>query len=172
MIVLKKIIDIDPVIKLLIFCLLFYFLSNLNIQSNYQISDQNNQYIYIEIEKEGNFPLVHQININNLSSNPLPPSLIDSQITNGKKYYLDKNNKVYKISQIAGKHKIALGIPLNINTAGLHDLMALPGIGQITAQRILDHRKSRGKFNNKQELMEVKRIGPKTYNKIEKYLTY
>jgi len=172
MIVLKKIIEIDPVIKLLVFCLLFYFLSNLNIQSNYQISDQNNQYIYIEIEKEGSFPVVHQININNLSSNPLPPSLLDSQITNGKKYYLDKNNNIYKTSAISGKHKIALGIPLNINTAGLHVIMALPGIGQITAQRILDHRKSHGKFKDKDGLMQVKGIGHKTYKKIEKYLTY
>ena len=72
MIVLKKIIDIDPVIKLLLFCLLFYFLSNLNIQRSHQTSDQNNQYIYIGIEKGGNFPLVYQININNLSSTPYP----------------------------------------------------------------------------------------------------
>ncbi len=172
MIVLKKIIDIDPVIKLLLFCLLFYFLSNLNIQSSHQASDQNNQYIYIEIEKGCNFPQVYQININSLSSAPLSPSILDSQIVNGKIYYLDKNNKVYKTSQITPKHKIALGIPLNINTAGLHDFMALPGIGQITAQRILDHRKSHGKFKDKQELMEVKGIGPKTYNRIEKYLTY
>ena len=172
MIVLKKIIDIDPVIKLLLFCLLFYFLLNLNIQPSHQSSNQNNQYIYIEIEKGGNFPQVYQININSLSSAPLSPSILDSQIVNGKKYYLDKNNKVYKTSQITPKHKIALGIPLNINTAGLHDFMALPGIGQITAQRILDHRKSHGKFKDKQELMEVKGIGPKTYNRIEKYLTY
>lgn len=172
MIVLKKIIDIDPVIKLLLFCLLFYFLSNLNIQPSHQSSNQNNQYIYIEIEKGGNFPQVYQININSLSSAPLSPSILDSQIVNGKKYYLDKNNKVYKTSQITPKHKIVLGIPLNINTAGLHDFMALPGIGQITAQRILDHRKSHGKFKDKQELMEVKGIGPKTYNRIEKYLTY
>ena len=173
MIVLKKIIDIDPVIKLLLFCLLFYFLSNLIIYSNNQLFNvKTEQYYFIEIEKEGNFPLVYQININNLSSTPLPPSTLDSQIINGKKYYLDKNNNVYKTSQITGKHKVALGIPLNINTAGLHDLMALPGIGQITAQRILDHRKSRGKFKDMQELMEVKGIGPKTYNRIEKYLTY
>lgn len=172
MIVLKKIIDIDPVIKLLLFCLLFYFLSNLYIQRSDQTSDQNNQYIYIGIEKESNFPLVYQININNLSSTPLPSSILDSQISNGKKYYLDEYDKVYKTSQIIGKHKIALGIPLNINTAGLDDLMALPGIGQITAQRILDHRKSQGNFKGKLKLMEVKGIGPKTYNRIEKYLTY
>ena len=65
-----------------------------------------------------------------------------------------------------------LRIPLNINIVGLHDFMALPGIGQITAQRILDHRKSHGKFKDKHGLMEVKGIGPKTYNRIKKYLTY
>ena len=108
MIVLKKIINIDPVIKLLLFCLLFYFLSNLNIQSTHQALGQNNQYIYIEIEKEGNFPQIYQISFNNISSTTLPPSIIDSQITNGKKYYLDEYDKVYKTSQITGKHKIAL----------------------------------------------------------------
>lgn len=172
MIVLKKIIDIDPVIKLLLFCLLFYFLSNLNIQRSDQTSDQNNQYIYIGIEKESNFPLVYQININNLSSTPLASSILDSHISNGKKYYLDINNKVYKTSQIIGKHKIALGIAIDINSASFNDLTALPGIGPKIAERILKYKKFHGKFKDKLELMEVKGIGLKTYKKIEKYLTY
>jgi len=85
---------------------------------------------------------------------------------------LDEYDKVYKTSQIIGKHKIALGIAIDINSAGLHDLMALPGIGPKIAERILKYKKFHGKFKDKQELMEVKGIGPKTYNKIKKYLTY
>ena len=173
MIVLKKIIDIDPVIKLLLFCLLFYFLSNLKIYSNNQLFNENTeQYYFIEIQKGGNFPLVYQININNLSSTPLPSSILDSHISNGKKYYLDKNNKVYKTSQIIGKHKIALGIAIDINSASFNDLTTLPGIGPKIAERILKYKKFHGKFKDKQELMEVKGIGLKTYKKIEKYLTY
>jgi competence ComEA-like helix-hairpin-helix protein len=171
MIILKKIIDIDPVIKLLLFCLLFYFLSHYKIYSNNQLSEESyEQYYYIEIEKEGSFPVIHKISINKLKSSPLPSSILNFEITNGKKYYLDRNDNVYKISEINGKHKIALRIPIDINSVGLEDLIALPGIGQITAQRILDHRKFHGKFKDKQQLMDVMGIGPKTYSRIEKYL--
>ncbi|TDI98145.1 MAG: helix-hairpin-helix domain-containing protein [Deltaproteobacteria bacterium] len=173
MIVVKKIIDIDPVIKLLLFCLLFYFLSNLKIYSDNQLLDKiNGQPDFIEIEREGSFPVVHQININNLSSTPLPSSILNSEIINGKKYYLDKNDYVFKTSTINGKHKIALGIAIDINSARFDDLTALPGIGPKIAERILKYKKFHGKFKDKQELMEVKGIGLKTYKKIEKYITY
>lgn len=48
---------------------------------------------------------------------------------------------------------------LDLNTATLEQLEALPGVGPATAQAILEHRRQRGRFADVQELLEVRGIG-------------
>ena len=48
---------------------------------------------------------------------------------------------------------------LNLNTAGVAELDALPGVGPVLAQRIVDHRKQ-GPFTSVDELDDVPGIGP------------
>ncbi|MFT4110241.1 helix-hairpin-helix domain-containing protein [Propionicimonas sp.] len=52
---------------------------------------------------------------------------------------------------------------VSLNTATLEQLDTLPGVGPVTAQRILDWRKEHGRFAAVTELQEVEGIGPKTY---------
>lgn len=54
-----------------------------------------------------------------------------------------------------------------MNTATLEQLDTLPGIGPVTAQKILDWRKEHGTFTSVSELQEVDGIGPKTYADLE-----
>ncbi|MGM9975162.1 MAG: helix-hairpin-helix domain-containing protein [Clostridiaceae bacterium] len=56
---------------------------------------------------------------------------------------------------------------ININTATLAELNSLPGIGDVTAQRIIDYREEKGGFKSKEELKNVERIGEGTYNKLK-----
>ncbi len=56
--------------------------------------------------------------------------------------------------------------PLDLNTATLEDLDALPGIGPVLAQRILDYREEHGGFRSKEEIINVTGIGEKTYEKL------
>ena len=56
---------------------------------------------------------------------------------------------------------------VNINTATLAELNSLPGIGDVTAQRIIDYREEKGGFKSKEELKNVERIGEATYNKLK-----
>lgn len=55
------------------------------------------------------------------------------------------------------------GNKVSLNKATLQQLDALPGIGPVTAQKILDWRKAHGRFTAVTELQEVDGIGPKTY---------
>ena len=61
--------------------------------------------------------------------------------------------------------------PVNINTASRRELEALPGIGEVLAQRILDYRKANGSFQSVDELVKVKGIGEKTLEKLRPYAT-
>ena len=55
---------------------------------------------------------------------------------------------------------------VNLNTATLEQLDALPGIGPAIAQRILDYRSEKGSFKSIEELKEVRGIGDALYNEI------
>lgn len=50
---------------------------------------------------------------------------------------------------------------LNINTATHAELMTLPGIGEVLAQRIIDYREENGDFRAVEELLNVSGIGEK-----------
>lgn len=55
---------------------------------------------------------------------------------------------------------------ININAADPELLCALPGIGPAYAERIINYRGRSGGFKKKEDLMKVKGIGPKKYEKI------
>ena len=54
---------------------------------------------------------------------------------------------------------------VNINTAGVEELKALPGIGPSKAAAIVAYRDQHGKFKSVDELKQVKGIGEGIYQK-------
>ena len=61
--------------------------------------------------------------------------------------------------------------PVNINTASKRELEALPGIGEVLSQRIIDYRSANGRFQSVDELVKIKGIGEKTLEKLKPYAT-
>jgi competence ComEA-like helix-hairpin-helix protein len=60
---------------------------------------------------------------------------------------------------------------VNINKANESELMKLPGIGPVYAQRIVAYREKNGRFNSTEEIKNVSGIGEKTFLKMKNYLT-
>ena len=56
---------------------------------------------------------------------------------------------------------------VNINTAVKQELMALPKIGPVTAERIIRFRDDFGPFQSIDDLAKIKGIGPKTLERLK-----
>ena len=55
---------------------------------------------------------------------------------------------------------------ININTATVTELEALPGIGPAKAEAIVKYREEKGNFKSAEDLKNVQGIGDKMYEKI------
>jgi len=60
---------------------------------------------------------------------------------------------------------------ININTANKTDLLVLPKIGPVTAERIIHYRDDYGPFKSIDDLLNIKGIGPKTLAKMKPLIT-
>ncbi|NYI06655.1 ComEA family DNA-binding protein [Allostreptomyces psammosilenae] len=61
----------------------------------------------------------------------------------------------------------AVAAPVSLNQATAAQLDALPGVGPVLAQRIIDHREDRGGFTSVDELRDVDGIGDQRFAEIE-----
>ncbi len=59
---------------------------------------------------------------------------------------------------------------VNINTASADELTLIPGIGEKTAQNIVDYRKQNGSYEDVAEIMNVQGIGEKKFDEIKQYI--
>ena len=88
-----------------------------------------------------------------------------SMLTDGQRLHVplkkNRNTEENKFARKDGNQK-----RININQAGMQELEALPGIGPVYAQRIIDHRREKP-FRNIEEITRVKGIGLKTFTDIK-----
>ena len=65
----------------------------------------------------------------------------------------------------------AISFPIDINTAEKEEFMALPGIGEVLAERILAYRNEIGQFQAVEEMLNVEGIGKKRFEDILDLIT-
>ncbi len=71
---------------------------------------------------------------------------------------------------IPGSGNSAQGL-INLNTATNEELATLPGIGQVRAQSIVDHREQHGPFANTEAITDVHGIGQGIYQQVRELVT-
>ncbi len=59
---------------------------------------------------------------------------------------------------------------VDLNSADFESLVKIDGIGEVTAQKIIDYRTENGGFKYLEELKNIDGIGDKTYEMLVKYL--
>ena len=77
---------------------------------------------------------------------------------------------IFSASVVAGKKKPP-ATPVNLNAATSEELQQVPGIEPVTAEKILQMRKSYGPFKCVDDLLAIRGLGPKRLEKMRKYLT-
>lgn len=81
---------------------------------------------------------------------------------------IEKGNT--EITVDAGNQESNAGIKININTASKEELKTLSGIGDVTADKIINHRESTG-FKAIEDIMDVSGIGEKKFEAIKDSIT-
>ncbi len=79
--------------------------------------------------------------------------------------FFSYGKKVHVTTLAASAEKI------NINTAQAAELEKLPGIGRVTAERIMEYRQKSGGFKTTEEIMKIKGMSSKKYERIKNYIT-
>lgn len=76
--------------------------------------------------------------------------------------FRENKNKPVNITGLNGK--------ININTSGENELEMLPGIGEVTAAKIIEYRELNGGFKKIEDIMKVNGIGSKKFDMIKDFI--
>ena len=85
-------------------------------------------------------------------------------------YQHDVNPKQLKETLEAVISSCVNFVGVDLNTASVPLLRHVSGLNQLTARRIVDHRKDKGTFATRDQLMEVDGVGPATYTQAAGFL--
>lgn len=148
------------IVSFLIITLIFGLIleySGWNNKKQFDYSESDSKF---EQQIKSSYSELESITLNSEQENRLNrlKSYSDSLFAQKENSSLDK-----KISKIEKK--------ININLAYASDLQLLPGIGEAMAERIIEYREQNNGFKNITDIMNVKGIGQKRFEKIKDYIT-
>lgn len=162
--------------KTLILFIILFLLSGcnkdqINIDNLENEKEQTSEILYVELKGKVRFPGIYEINGEKYLYEivEIAGGLLDSAD-------VDNLNLVELITvscSITIPEKVNIDKPalINLNYASIEQLMTLPGIGKVYAEKIIEYRKSKGLFLTKEQLKEIPGIKDNVYNKIKDLIT-
>lgn len=103
----------------------------------------------------------------------LAEDISSQMISNGSKLIVSGgkgDSAIIKIRRMEPEKLLIYSIPIELNQATKEELVALPGIGENLAARIVEYRKAKREFSSLEELMEVKGIGRGKYERLKRFI--
>lgn len=100
-----------------------------------------------------------------------------ARLSDGDKIYIPnrEEEKQIETTEVKGNNtgtvKITKNSKVNINKASISELKQITGIGESTANKIIDYRENVGKFKKIEDIKEVKGIGDSKYESIKDKIT-
>lgn len=88
-------------------------------------------------------------------------------LNDGEKIYVPNKNDMNSEEILENQQGDDKQSSININTATVEELTELPGIGEATANKIIEYRKQNGKFETIEELKNVVGIGNSKFENIK-----
>ncbi|MFH1027325.1 MAG: helix-hairpin-helix domain-containing protein [Pseudomonadota bacterium] len=101
-----------------------------------------------------------------------PGSCDKRNVTHGDHLHLELGSDgtgMISCGSMSAKERMVLGIPLDINAMSATDFENLPGLGPVTAQRIVEYRQKNGGKMGFEELQAVEGIGEKKHKSLFRY---
>jgi competence protein ComEA len=92
-------------------------------------------------------------------------------LVDGTQVVVPKHGQTPAVGVAPGSEGGSSGALVNVNTATADELESLPGIGEVTAQAIIDYRTENGPFSSVDELLDVSGIGDVTLENIRELVT-
>ena len=168
---------------LLSFLLVLYYLNTILTHSRPSRASSKGDF-FIEVAGDVKFPGVYRfdyppdiidlmdkagaLNVNMAS----PQTSVEDPLSTGKAVTVCQEALYtrFVISEMSAFYKMTLGIPISLNSESETGLTAIPGIGPGLAKAIVQERSERGGFQSVSDLLSVKGIGPKLYERIRPYV--
>jgi competence protein ComEA len=114
-----------------------------------------------------------RIHLTPLHPSPLPPGESEKRegpLPKEQHQGMTQEEITIRIGRMAANKLLVFSIPLDLNLASLEDLCLIPGIGESLAREILAYREKRKAFRSVEELRNVRGIGEKKYETLNKFL--
>lgn len=92
-------------------------------------------------------------------------------VSDGQKIIIYKKGEASEGTVSGGPNGTDLPGKININTADSGRLQDIPGVGPVTADKIIQYREENGRFASIEDIKNVSGIGDKTFEKLKDHIT-
>jgi competence protein ComEA len=168
---------------LLSFLLVLYFLNTILTHSE-PSGDSGKGDFFIEVtgdvESPGVYRFDHPPDVMDLMDKAgalnldmaLPQKFKEGPLSTGKMVTVRQETLYtrFVIGEMSAFYKVTLGIPISLNAESETGLTAIPGIGPGLAKAIVRERSAQGGFQRLRDVLSVKGIGPRLYERIRPYV--
>jgi competence protein ComEA len=134
--------------------------------------------VFVEIAGEVPRPGVYSfpapptlLELSQKAGGPNPGTNSNITVPSGSRVEVSPTGEYRPGGRMSGERLLSLGLALDVNKASVKDLEALPGIGPVMAQRLVQYRQDHGPFKNLDELLAVSGVGKQKLAQLKPYLT-